>query len=136
MYSSKEKISNILKVKSEEINIKCELDKWYISILNKTIEELNVNDVYRMLRQDILIEIAVDKAIKILEENPLEGEMYDGQLLELLYSLHINKYKEYIPKVKDLLIKINSNISSFEWMCDDDFKEYLDVMKRYLEKLC
>jgi|APHig6443717497_1056834.scaffolds.fasta_scaffold235489_1 hypothetical protein len=136
MYSSNEKISNILKVKSEEINIKCELDKWYISILNKTIEELNVNDVYRMLRQDILIEIAVDKAIKILEENPLEGEMYDGQLLELLYSLHINKYKEYIPKVKDLLIKINSNISSFEWMCDDDFKEYLDVMKRYLEKLC
>jgi hypothetical protein len=135
MYSSNERISKRLNVKSEEIDIKCELDKWFIALLNKTIGEINVNDIYRMLRQDILIEVAVNKSVEILKENPLEGEMYDGQLLELLYSVDVNKYKEDIDEVKGILIKIKSNISSFEWMCDEDSKEYLDVLEKYLKKL-
>ncbi|WP_167595055.1 contact-dependent growth inhibition system immunity protein [Clostridium beijerinckii] len=135
MYSSNETISKILNVKSEEIDMKCELDKWYVTLLNKTIEEININDISRMLRQDILIEVAINKSVEILNENPLAGEMYDGQLLELLYSVDINKYKEDIDEVKDILIKIKSNVSSFEWMCDEDFKEYLDVLEKYLKKI-
>jgi hypothetical protein len=135
MYSSNETISKILNVKSEEIEIKCELDKWYATLLNKTVEEINVNDISRMLRQDILMEVAVNKSVEILNENPLAGEVYDGQLLELLYSVDVNKYKEDIDEVKYLLIKIKSNISSFEWLCDEDFKEYLQVLEKYLKKL-
>ncbi|AJH01440.2 hypothetical protein LF65_04911 [Clostridium beijerinckii] len=111
------------------------MDKWYVTLLNKTIEEININDISRMLRQDILIEVAINKSVEILNENPLAGEMYDGQLLELLYSVDINKYKEDIDEVKDILIKIKSNVSSFEWMCDEDFKEYLDVLEKYLKKI-
>jgi len=135
MYSSNQRISEILNVNSEEIDVKCELDKWYVTLLNKAIEEININDISRMLRQDILIEVAINKSVEILKENPLVGEMYDGQLLELLYSVDVNKYKEDIDEVKYLLIKIKSNISSFEWLCDEDFKEYSQVLEKYLKKL-
>lgn len=134
-YNNNEKISRILNVKSEEIDLKCEMDKWYVTLLNKTIAEITINDVSRMLSQDILIELAIDKAIKILKENPLAGEMYDGQLLELLYSIDVNKYKKIINEVRSILINIKSNISSFEWMCDEDSKEYLMVLEDYLEKV-
>ncbi|WP_423219813.1 contact-dependent growth inhibition system immunity protein [Clostridium saccharoperbutylacetonicum] len=123
----------MLNVKSEEIDIKCELDKWYVMLLNKTIEEINISDISRMLRQDILI--AVSKSIEILNINPLAGEMYDGQLLELLYSVDLNKYKEYVNKIKDILIKIKNNIDSFEWICTDDSKEYLEILEKYLKKI-
>ncbi|WP_313885897.1 contact-dependent growth inhibition system immunity protein [Clostridium saccharoperbutylacetonicum] len=126
-------MSKILNVKSEEIDIKCELDKWYVMLLNKTIEEINISDISRMLRQDILI--AVSKSIEILNINPLAGEMYDGQLLELLYSVDLNKYKEYVNKIKDILIKIKNNIDSFEWICTDDSKEYLEILEKYLKKI-
>ncbi|WP_459481106.1 contact-dependent growth inhibition system immunity protein [Clostridium saccharoperbutylacetonicum] len=135
MYSSKEIIGKILNVKSEEIDIRCELDEWYVKLLNKRIDEITINDISRMLRQDVLIEVAVTKSIEILNENPLAGEMYEGQLLELLYSVDINKYKEDIDKVKDILIKIKSNISRFEWTCDEDFKDYLEVLEKYLKKI-
>lgn len=135
MYSSNETISEILNVKSEEIDIKCELDKWYVMLLNKTIEEINISDISRMLRQDILIEVAVNKSIEILNINPLAGEMYDGQLLELLYSVDVNKYKEDVNKIKNILIKIKNNIDSFEWICIDDSKEYLEILEKYLKKI-
>ncbi|AGF55472.1 hypothetical protein B0P06_000434 [Clostridium saccharoperbutylacetonicum] len=102
-------------------------------LLNKTIEEINISDISRMLRQDILI--AVSKSIEILNINPLAGEMYDGQLLELLYSVDLNKYKEYVNKIKDILIKIKNNIDSFEWICTDDSKEYLEILEKYLKKI-
>ncbi|MFT8349085.1 contact-dependent growth inhibition system immunity protein [Clostridium saccharoperbutylacetonicum] len=135
MYSSNETISKILNVKSEEIDIKCELDKWYVMLLNKTIEEINISDISRMLRQDILIEVAVNKSIEILNINLLAGEMYDGQLLELLYSVDLNKYKEDVNKIRDIVIKIKNNIDSFEWICADDFKEYLGILDKYLKKI-
>lgn len=135
MYSSNEKISKIINVRSEEIDIKCELDKWYVELLNKRIEEITIKDISRMLRQDILIELAINKSLEFLEENPLAGEMYDGQLLELLYSLDLSKYKEDIDKAKNILINIKSNINNFEWMSDEDSKEYLVVLEKYFKKL-
>lgn len=134
MYSNNEKISKILNI-SEEIDGKCEMDKWYISLLGKTIEEIDVKDIYRMLRQDILMEIAVPKAFEMLQEDPLTGEMYDGQLLEMLYSVDVNKYEKSVDKVKGILGKINGNISTFEWMSDEDSKDYLEILEKFLKKL-
>ena len=37
-----------------------------------------------MLRQGILTDIAVIKAKEILQHNPIAGEMWEGQLQELL----------------------------------------------------
>lgn len=128
------RLSEILNIKNKEIDIKSNLDKWYVTLLNKTMEEVDIKDISRMLRQDILIDLAVNKAVEILKENPLAGEMYDGQLLEILYSVDVNKYKE-TDKVKDILIKINSNISSFERMSDEDLKDYLVVLEKFLKKL-
>ena len=138
MYSSNEKIGKILNIKSEDVDTEYALGEWFATILNKTIEELDIADISRMLRQDILIEVAVNKSVEFLKEDPVAGDMYDGQLLEVLYSVDANKYKEHIHKVKDILIKINSDISTistFEWICDEDFREYLEVLEKFLKKI-
>lgn len=138
MYSSNERIGRILNIKGEGVDITDPLGKWFVTLLDKTIDELNINDIYRMLRQDILIEVAVNKSVEFLKENPFAGEMYDGQLLEVLYSVDTNRYKAEIEEVKAILIAISSNrtaISTFEWIDDENCKEYLEVLEKFLVKI-
>lgn len=135
MFNSDVRISNMLNVDCQKTDKECGFDKWYIELLSKRIKELDENDVYRMLRQEILIEVAVYKAIEIIKHNPLAGEMYDGQFLELLYSMDTSKYKNCIPQVKDILKEIRENISAFEWMCEDDAKAYSVVVEKFINKL-
>lgn len=54
------------------------MDEWYNNLINKDITELDIIDLPRMIRQNIFIELAIDKSIEVLKLNPLEGDVYDG----------------------------------------------------------
>jgi CDI immunity proteins len=125
----------IFKLKNININDmkqECSLDKWFIEILQKEISELNLLDVSRMLRQEVYPDIAVPLTWKILKENPFEGEMYDGQLLELLIRYLMNNQEE-----KDEIAYINfkdtldDKINKYEW----ENKDYINSYKVLLDKL-
>jgi L-fucose isomerase-like protein len=125
----------IFKLKNININAmkqECSLDKWFIEILQKKVSELNLLDVSRMLRQEIYPDIAVPLTWKILKENPFEGEMYDGQLLELLvrYLMNNQEQKDEISYInfKDTLY---DKINKYEWETQDDINSY----KVLLDKL-
>ena len=75
------KIKNININKLDKIS---PLDNWFYQLIVKSEDELNILDISRMLRQKIYPDIAISKAWNILHCNPFAGEMYDGQLLELL----------------------------------------------------
>lgn len=134
MYDSNQKISKILNI-NEDIDVKCKMDQWYVLLLNKTIKEINIGDIYRMLRQNVLVEIAIPIAFDMLRKDPLIGEMYDGQLLEMLYSVDVNKYGGNIEEVKKTLEEIHNNIDEYEWMSDEDSKSYVEILEKFLEKL-
>ncbi|WP_092247515.1 contact-dependent growth inhibition system immunity protein [Butyrivibrio sp. INlla21] len=58
------------------------LELWYNGLINKSIDELSILDISRMLRQGVLLDMAMTKAMDILISNPFEGEIYDGDLLK------------------------------------------------------
>ncbi|WFR55942.1 contact-dependent growth inhibition system immunity protein [Anaerocolumna sp. AGMB13025] len=77
----------IYKIKNIDVNqLKNDspLDQWFAKMIIKEENELDILDISRMLRQDVFSDIAIPIVWKILKENPFEGEMYEGQLLELL----------------------------------------------------
>lgn len=57
------------------------LQKWYNQVIDKNVFEISVADVLRMMRQNEFMELAISKAIFFLRDNPFEGEMYEGELI-------------------------------------------------------
>ncbi|NMI07898.1 hypothetical protein HF638_28270 [Paenibacillus sp. SZ31] len=110
------------------------LDHWYDRLINKKVSELDLEDVSRMLGQHVLIDLGIEKAIEILSEDPLAGEMYDGHLLKLLCSIETNNFRD-VFELKKLLQTIQSNLSQFEWADEEDQEEYAELLERFLNKV-
>lgn len=88
-----------------EPNSHSSLDEWFSSILDVPIDELEVGDVARAIRQDIFLAEILPKAEIILRKDPLAGEDYDGQLISSIASLNYDEIKSALPYIQ--------NISSF-----------------------
>lgn len=121
-----EKIYKIKKANIGDMKDDCAMDKWLIGMLQKKVSELSLLDISRMIRQEIYVDIAISIAWKMLKENPFEGEMYDGQLLELLVRYlnshyEANKKSDYIDFKKAL----NSKMINYEWENEEDKNNYV-----------
>lgn len=55
------------------------LQKWYNQLIDKTLSEITVADVLRMIHQKQFINLAMSKAIKFLQDDVFIGESYDGE---------------------------------------------------------
>jgi hypothetical protein len=65
----------------------CALNEWYRSIHDIPLRDLPLGDIARSCRQDLFLDHLVPVAIRHLEENPLAGDMYDGELLASLRNV-------------------------------------------------
>lgn len=85
-----------------------------------------------MLRQEIFVDIAIPLTWNILIDNPFTGEMYEGQLLELLIrNLQKNiSYKDK-EKIKIFMNSINDKINRHEW----EFEEYMEEYSKLVQKI-
>jgi len=110
------------------------LDHWYDRLINKKVSELDLEDVSRMLGQHVLIDLGIEKAIEILSEDPLAGEMYDGHLLKLLYCIETNNFRD-LSQLKRLLQTIKSDLSQFERADEEDQEEYAELLELFLKKV-
>ncbi|TYO68720.1 hypothetical protein DQ398_003901 [Rossellomorea marisflavi] len=88
------KIRDIYQLAQEQPQADYALDEWYNTFLNKDRTELDITDLCRMIQQNIFIEVAIDKAVEVLKHNPLAGDVYDGQLVEALFSVDMEKITE------------------------------------------
>lgn len=125
------KIYMIKNIDIKKLRLNSPLDKWFISLVNKQIEELSVLDISRMLRQEIFPDIAMPVTFERLMENPYEGEMYDGQLLEL-YIRCLSKYPVYEEREKyiHLCTIANKNIDLYDWADEYSKREYKKVLNK------
>ncbi|PFE01124.1 hypothetical protein COE15_17530 [Bacillus cereus] len=118
---------------SFEINSK--FDNWYKKLLNKTIQELSLDDVYTMLRQNILLKLAIEQACIFIREDPSAGVMYDGQLLEILSELAPEAINDKRNCLESLLPYTQLEISKHTW--DDEFEkeEYQNIIEKFNKSL-
>ncbi|WP_434996417.1 contact-dependent growth inhibition system immunity protein [Pectobacterium brasiliense] len=90
-----------------EPNENSSLDKWFSSIIDVSLDELDVGDIARAIRQDLFLVDVLPKAETILKQDPLAGEDYDGQLISSISSLNSDAIKVALPCFRRISFFLN-----------------------------
>lgn len=106
-------------------------DIWYNKLLNKEENEITENDVYTMLTQKVLEDLAIKKALTFIEADPLAGEMWDGQTLEQLSTLSKEKLYPYKTDLERLLIVVEASIDDSLWDFTFEKEDFLDCLNSF-----
>ncbi len=85
-----------------------------------------------MLRQEIYLDIALPNAWRRILDDPFCGEMYDGQMVELLSRVlktHVQERRRdlYIPFIE----KATQEMNKHEWVDKEDEKEFKMSIKKF-----
>lgn len=108
--------------------------KHYNSVLNKTPDELNVDDICMLIRQEFFLEISVPKAIELLKQNHSAGDNYDYSLLVNLSNVE-SSLIEYKEKISDLINILENDYKSISFELESDEQDYLESIERLKEKI-
>lgn len=111
------------------------LQKWYNRLLNKTITEIDVCDVSRMIRQKEFMDIAIAKATNLLKDNLFSGELYEGEILEKLFDLDIASLEPYCAELKVILSHALDESRKHEWLCQEEQDDFEKTIKDFRVKL-
>ncbi len=115
------------------------LPQWYNKLIDKTDAELDLLDIHRMIQQDVLKDLAVNKAIEVLNTNPFEGYFYDGQFVELLAEVsaeELNKSSNYYL-IKAIVTRLESDYYVYDgFECNDDYrKNFINIINKLKNKI-
>lgn len=102
--------------------------QWNI-IIDKTIEELDVEDVSYMLRQRFLGEVSIVKAKSFLLENPFAGKAYEGELLWSLASWDPFP-TEYRSSISEIIPFIEEHAKEHEYEDEDTEIGYIRTVHK------
>ena len=112
------------------------LIQWYNALINKCINELEVADVARMVRQNILPDVAIKRAVELFLYNPYDGEHQDGELLSLLLIFDISVINtEMLSQLKNLLQKLKINYKEFDWQSKNAEEQYIKELSELESKI-
>lgn len=121
-------------IRLASLNHSCPLDEWYDAVVRKTESELSLLDICRMLRQEVLLDIAMPLARKILIKSPFCGELYDGQLFKLFIQiLNVDPDERKVEFFNALIFKIREEIDLYEWILKEDRMEYEELVKQFVD---
>lgn len=116
------------------------LQKWYNKLIDKSINEINIADVLRMLRQKVFTKLAMLKAIEFLRKNIFvgelyDGELYDGELLQKISELDTIFLASYASDLKSILKDYIEKCKLHTWAYEGEEEEFKDIVKSILVKL-
>jgi len=112
---------------------------WYNELIDKSYDNLTTADACKMIRQNVLKNIAIKKVIELFLKDPYDGEFFDGGLLDVLNSLDISSLGMlYIEKIKTVLRVIQQEYIDFDWFDDEAKNKYaknIDLMITKIESM-
>lgn len=111
------------------------LQKWYNELIDKSINEINIADVLRMLRQKVFTKLAMLKAIEFLRKNIFVGELYDGELLQKISELDTIFLASYASDLKSILKDYIEKCKLHTWAYEGEEEEFKEIVKSILVKL-
>jgi hypothetical protein len=117
------------------------LVKWYLDILDKTLENLENFDLIRCIRQNIFVEMVVFEIIQriLKNNNPFFAEIETIELTEKLASvkpkiLEVNK--ESLIKITSLIIDNDLIDKSDIWLYEeekDEYRTYINIINQKIK---
>ncbi len=111
------------------------LQKWYNQLIDKTIDEIAVKDVLRMIRQKQFINLAMSKAIIFLQENVFIGESYDGELLYKISEMDSSFLMLYAGDLKKITRDALEKSVLHEWSYEGEENEFREGVSNMVKKL-
>jgi len=123
-------IKQIYKLEYDDSGFDSGLIRWYNRMLDKTMIELDEIDVSKMIRQKILKDVAIERAIELFEKNPMTGEMYEGDILKLLSSLIENG--ELTTEQLSRIVAVENYLKNES--IDHEWGDY-EAQKKFMENL-
>lgn len=109
------------------------LQKWYNQLIEKTIDQITVEDVLRMLRQKEFTKLAMTNAMKYLQKDVFVGETYEGELFEKISEMESSFLMSYADElktiIKDALVKSKMRYWTYEGE-EEEFKEVIDTISQ------
>jgi hypothetical protein len=111
------------------------LQIWYNNLIEKTVDEITIFDILRMLRQKVFIELAMNKALEYLRQDVFIGEQYDGQMIEEMSKLNTDFLKSY---KEDLIIILNGALEKsklHEWSYNGEKEEFDSIVNELMNRL-
>lgn len=104
------------------------LQKWYNQLIEKTIAEITVADVLRMVRQKEFTNLAMSKAISFLQEDVFAGESYEGELLEKVSEMDSSFLISYADDLKNIINNALVKSETRDWTYDGEEEEFKDMI--------
>lgn len=111
------------------------LQKWYNQLIEKTIDEINVADVLRMIRQKEFMNLAISKAIFFLQEDVFVGESYEGEMLEKVSEIESSILKSYADDLKNIVKNALVKSEIHDWSYAGEEKEFKDLIESLAQKV-
>ena len=92
------------------------LEKWYIDVRDIKLKMLTVGQLARACRQDVFSEFIVPFCLNELENDPLAGDMYDGELVLALKKEHQSYWRDHpIEREKYLKFAEQAYLDNIEY---------------------
>ena len=104
------------------------LQKWYNQLIEKTIAEITVADVLRMVRQKEFTNLAMSMAISFLQEDVFAGESYEGELLEKVSEMDSSFLISYADDLKNIINNALVKSETRDWTYDGEEEEFKDMI--------
>lgn len=104
------------------------LQKWYNQLIEKTIDEITIADVLKMIRQKEFTNLAMSKAISFLQEDVFAGESYEGELLEKVSEMDSSFLISYADDLKNIINNALVKSETRDWTYDGEEEEFKDMI--------
>lgn len=111
------------------------LQKWYNQLIEKTIDEITVADVLRMIRQKEFTNLAMSKAIDFLREDVFVGESYEGELFEKISEMDNSFLMSYADDLKNIIKNALVKSEIRDWTYDGEEEEFKDMIDSLSKKV-
>lgn len=82
-------------VPPEERPDETSLEVWYRSLYKQPFEDFSVFDLARACRQQVHVEFVVPYCLHVLQQDPIAGDMYDGELAVSLKEVPRQYWREH-----------------------------------------
>ena len=114
---------------------KTSLTKSFNNILNKEPDELSLEDICILIRQEMFLDISIPKAIEMIKRDPSSGDNYEYCLLYNLAHMK-SPLEKYKVQLKELIKVLEKYLANAKFELESDKKDFIDSLNLLKEKAC
>lgn len=122
--------SDLLGGKKDTTNGTTSLEIWYRSIQDTPIKDFNIADLGRSVRQEMFLEHVLPVALKQLQNDPISGEQWDGDLAYDIARIS----KRFWQSNPDLAVQTKKVMESQDYSFSDLTQKEVNSFLRWMSQ--